>query len=450
MLTFASIRVRRGFATALGLTLALSAGVALDRWLLNAGVPPDATDEFQLMSQAWRAIDHYYVDRSQVRHTAMAYGAINGMAESLGDTGHSVFLTPQQARKADSAVQGKLTGVGIEIRSRDHQTVVVAPIDGSPAQLAGVRAGDVIMEVDGHPITGLSFAQIAGKISGKVGQTVELTVLNPHDGQRREIKIVRAAMKVNNVSWQRVPGTALAHVRIAMFSEGESADLRKALLEIQTQNIKGIILDLRNDPGGVLDEAVGTASQFLKSGNVLWEKDAKGAITPVPVQAGGVAPDIALAVLINGGSASDSEIVAGALRDAHRATLVGETTFGTGTVLTQIQLSDGSSLLLAVQEWLTPDKRSFWHKGIEPDLKVEMAFEVPPLLPIVEHEMTEKQLHAYGDAQLLKAIELLSAQPGAFRKTTNSSAVRKFDSSPENERFECRLQESVGQEKASI
>jgi carboxyl-terminal processing protease len=407
-LTLFSIRIRRGFAIALCLTLAVSVGAVLERWVLISGVPPDAMDEFELMSQAWRLIDRFYVDRSAIRPTAMAYGAINGMAESLGDTGHSVFLTPQQARKAGSAVQGRLTGVGIEIRSRDRQTVIVAPIDGSPAQLAGVRAGDVIMEVDGHPITGLSFAQIAGKISGQAGQTVELTVLNPRDGQRREIKIVRAAMKVNNVSWWRLPGTALAHLRIAMFSEGESDDLRKALLEIQQQGIKGIILDLRNDPGGVLDEAVGTASQFLKSGNVLWEKDAKSTITPVPVQTGGVAPDIALAVLINGGSASDSEIVAGALHDAHRATLVGETTFGTGTVLTQFQLSDGSSLLLAVQEWLTPDKRSFWHRGIEPDVKVGLAAEMAPLLPNVEREMTEEQLYTSGDAQLLKAIELLS------------------------------------------
>lgn len=409
-LTLYSVRIRRRFAIALALTLALSVGATLERWVLLSGVPPDAMDEFQLMSQAWRMIDRFYVDRGAIRHTVMAYGAINGMAEALGDTGHSVFLSPQQARKADSAVQGKLTGVGIEIRARDHQTVVVAPIDGSPAQLAGVRAGDVITEVDGHPIGGLSFAQISGRISGQAGEAVELTVLNPSDGQRREIKIVRAAMKINNVSWRRLPGTALAHLRIAMFSDGEAADLRKALLEIQQQGIKGIILDLRNDPGGVLDEAVGTASQFLTSGNVLWEKDAKGAITPVPVQAGGVAPDIALAVLINGGSASDSEIVAGALSDAHRATLVGETTFGTGTVLNQFQLSDGSSLLLAVQEWLTPDKRSFWHKGIEPDVKIGLSADISPLLPSVERDMTEEQLHSSGDAQLLKAIELLSGR----------------------------------------
>lgn len=406
-LTLFSMRIRGGFAIALGLVLALSAGAMLERWVWNTEVPPDATEDFRLMSQAWRIIDRFYVNRSAVKPTVMTYGAISGMTEALGDTGHSVFLTPQQSRKAGSAVQGRLTGVGIEIQSRDRQTVVVAPIDGSPAQVAGVRAGDVITQVDGRPITGLSFPQIAAKISGEAGTAVELTVLNPRDGRRREVKIVRAAIKINNVSWERLPGTSLAHLRIAMFSDGESADLRNALLEIEKQGVKGVLLDLRNNPGGVLDEAVGTASQFLKSGNVLWEKDSKDTITPIPVQTGGVATDIPLAVLINGGSASDSEIVAGALRDAHRATLVGETTFGTGTVLTQFQLSDGSALLLAVQEWLTPDKRSFWHRGIEPDVKIDLPSETEPLRPSVEREMTAEQLRASRDTQLLKAIEVL-------------------------------------------
>jgi len=250
--------------------------------------------------------------------------------------------------------------------------------------------------------------QISARISGEAGQAVQLTVINPRDGQRREVKIVRASIKLNNVTWQRLPGTSLAHLRIAMFSEGESADLRRALLEIKRQGLQGIILDLRNNPGGVLDEAVTNASQFLKSGNVLWEKDARGGITPVPVRPGGLATDMALAVLINGGSASDSEIVAGALHDAHRATLVGETTFGTGTVLSQFQLADGSALLLAVQEWLTPDKRSFWHRGIEPDVKVALPPDTAPLRPASERELTPEQLQSSGDAQLLKAIEVLS------------------------------------------
>lgn len=407
-LTLLSVYIRRRYTIAFALVVALSTGAMLERWVLNTAIPPNAAEDFRLMSQAWRLIDRFYVDRGAVRSVSMTYGAINGMTEALGDTGHSVFLTPEQSRSAGSAVQGRLTGVGIEIRTRDRKTVVVSPIDGSPAQLAGIRAGDVIMQVDGHPISGLTYMQIRAKISGEAGTAVELTVVNPRDGRRREIKIVRASMKVNNVSWLRLPGTSLAHLRIAMFSEGESGDLRKALLEIKKQGIKAVILDLRNNPGGVLDEAVETASQFLSSGNVLWEKDAKDVVIPVPVTAGGVATNIPIVVLINNGSASDSEIVAGALRDARRATLVGETTFGTGTVLTQFQLFDGSALLLAVQEWLTPNKRSFWHKGIEPDVKVELPAETPPALPDVERDMTGEELQGLHDTQLLKAIALLN------------------------------------------
>ncbi len=318
-------------------------------------------------------------------------------------------MTAPDARKAGAAVQGKLNGIGVEIvQSTNHQTVVVAPMDGSPAQLAGVRPGDVILQVDGRPVGGMSMSHISSRMSGEAGQPVSLTVSNPSDGRRREIKIVRAAMKINNVSWQRLPGSDLAHLRIAMFSEGETADLRKALQEIQARGLRGIILDIRNNPGGALDEAIGTASQFLKTGNVMWEKNASDIITPVPIQPGGLATEIPLAVLVNGGSASDSEIVAGALRDAHRATLIGETTLGTGTVLTQFLLPDGSALMLAVQEWLTPNKMSFWHRGIEPDVKINLPPQTTVLRPAAEHEMTAEQLRLSDDAQLLKAMEILS------------------------------------------
>jgi carboxyl-terminal processing protease len=410
-LTLFSCRVRRGYVLALLFAATLSAGAALERWVLMSSIPVAAEDNFRLMAQAWTIIDKYYVDRSSVRHDAMTAAAINGLTDALGDTGHSVYLTAAEARKAGAAVQGKLNGIGIEIvQSTNRQAVIVAPLDGSPAQQAGVRPGDVILEVDGHPVTGLPMSHISAKISGNAGQPVALTVFNPSDGRRRDLIIVRAAMKLNNVTWQRLPGLNLAHLRLAMFSDGLTADLRQALQEIQKQGLQGIILDLRNNPGGALDEAVGAASQFLASGNVLWEKNASGLITPVPVQPGGVATNIPLAVLINGGSASDSEILAGALHDAHRAVLIGEKTLGTGTVLTQFPLSDGSALLLAVQEWLTPNKVSFWHRGLEPDVKVSLAPEAI-LRPAAERELTVEQLRSSGDLPLLKAIELLSHPP---------------------------------------
>jgi carboxyl-terminal processing protease len=401
---------RRGFLLALSLVLAVGAGVLVDRHLLLDGIPADSREEFHLMAQAWNLIDHFYVDRSAARHAAMTYGAINGMVDALGDTNHSTFLSRSQAKMAGSAVQGKLVGIGIEILTSNHQAVVVAPIEGSPAQQAGVRAGDVILQVDGKTVSGLSMSQLSSRITGEAGQPVALTVMNPRDKRKREINIERASIKLNNVSWKRLPGTDIAHVRIAIFSDGETADLHKALLDIKRQGLKKLVLDLRNNPGGALDEAIGTASQFLASGNVLWEKDATGKLTPLPVQPGGAAPDLPMAVLINAGSASDSEIVAGALHDAKRAVLIGETTFGTGTVLSEFTLSDGSALLLAVEEWLTPDKHSFWHKGIDPDVRVELPLSGTILRPTMERELTAENIQESKDAQLLRAIDWLSAK----------------------------------------
>lgn len=399
---------QRGFSLGLVVVLAMGLGAMLDRSLLFNGIPLDARDDFRLMAQAWNLIENYYVDRAAIRHTAMTHAAISAMLGSLGDTNHSAFLNPAQSKRAGTAMQGKLIGIGIEIQSKDHQAVVVAPIDGSPAQQAGVRAGDVILQVNGRPVSGLSLGQISSRISGEAGQPVALTVMNARDKRKRQLTIARASIKLNNVSWQILPGTDIAHVRIALFSDGKAGDLRKALLELERQGARKIILDIRNNPGGALDEAIGTASQFLASGNVLWEKDSAGKLIPVPVQPGGAAPDLPMAVLINGGSASDSEIVAGALHDTQRAALIGETTYGTGTVLSEFQMADGSTLLLAVEEWLTPDKHSFWHRGIAPDIRGAQPRETPILRPSLERQLTAADLRSSGDAQLLRAIAWLA------------------------------------------
>jgi len=373
------------------------------------GITPAMKSDFGLMAEAWNTIRRYYVDRSAVQPRGMTYGAISGMVEALGDTGHSTFLTPEMIKREKELTQGEYKGVGIEVRMKGRRVVIVAPFDGSPAQKAGLRPGDVILRVDGEDVTGIALSQVANLILGPEGSAVSLTVMNPATGDLRTVTLTRTSITIENVTWQRLPGSSVAHLRVAAFSRGVSKALREALVRIQKEEMRGIILDLRNDPGGLLDEAVGSASQFLKSGNVLLEKDAEGRITPVPVQSGGVAPDVPLAVLINAGTASASEIVAGALKDARRATLVGETTFGTGTVLSQFPLSDGSALLLAVKEWLTPDGSTIWHKGIAPKVMVALAPGVSPSVPESERDMTAAALQATHDEQLLRALSLLTA-----------------------------------------
>ncbi len=379
-------------------------------------IPPAATQNFQLMAEAWNAIEQYYVDRASVRPRNVTYGAISGMVDALGDTGHSSFLTPEMVQTEHTIESGQFAGIGAEVQMKDKQVVVVAPMDGSPAQKAGMRPGDIITAVDGSAVAGLTLPEVVHRIMGPAGTRVTLTLEDPATGIERTLVIGRANIKLASVTWSMLPGLKLAHVRIAFFSNGTSRSLEKALAEITKQGAQGVVLDLRNDPGGLLEMAVGVASQFLKSGTVLQEKNAKGEVRMVSVEQGVRKFGAPVVLLINSGTASASEIVAGALQDAKRATLVGETTFGTGTVLSPVSLSDGSELLLAVMEWLTPAGRTIWHKGIAPDITVSLPAAGSPLIPAAEQDMTPAGLRASKDLQLLRAIAVLQSTNGTPRQ----------------------------------
>jgi carboxyl-terminal processing protease len=371
-------------------------------------IPPEAESDFRLMAQAWNTIQRFYVDRAAVKPQLMTYGAISGMVDSLGDTGHSRFLTPEMVEQERDFSKGELEGIGAEVQKKNNQVVIVAPVDGSPAQRAGLKPGDIILKVNGENVGGLPLEQAVSRILGPPGTTVKLTILNPGTGRTVDIALVRARIKLHSVKWLRLPGTTVADVRIAAFNKGVTRDLRKVLMTIQQEGLTGFILDLRSNPGGLYDEAVATASQFLAGGNVLLEKNAMGEITPVPVESGGIALAIPMVVLINSGTSSGAEIVAGALQDAHRAKLLGEKTFGTGTVLQSFPLSDGSAVLLAIEEWLTPAGRVIWHQGISPNIVVSLPPDVTPLIPEAEKGMTPAGLRVSKDEQLLKALDLLS------------------------------------------
>ena len=399
------------------LVLGLAGGVLLDRQVLFAVAPPgdipaDAASDFRLMAEAWNTIQQDYVDRAAVQPRRLTYGAISGMMDALGDVGHSRFLTPEMVQQQHDLTRGQFEGIGAYVEMKDGHVVIAAPMDGSPAQQAGLRPGDIILKVDGENIAGLPLDQVVGRILGPAGTSVTLTILDPRTGRAQDVTLVRASITLQSVTWARLPGTAVAHVRIVAFSQGVTRSLKEALASVEQEELTGLILDLRNNPGGLLDEAVGMASQFLKSGDVLLVKDAQGQVTPIPVQPDGVATNTPIVVLINGGTASAAEIVAGALQDAQRARLVGETTFGTGTVLNEFPLSDGSVLLLATQEWLTPNGRVIWHQGLSPDIEVTLPSDMAPLLPVTERGLTPDQLQNSGDAQLLQALELLARLEG--------------------------------------
>ena len=333
-------------------------------------IPSDAESNFRLMAEAWNTIQRVYVDRNAVKAQLMTYGAISGMVDALGDTGHSRFLTPEMLKQERNLTTGRFEGIGAEVQMRNGQLVVVAPIDGSPAQKAGLKPGDIILKVDDQDVSGIPLDQAVNRILGPAGTRVKLTILDLKTTTTKDVTLTRASVTVQSVTWHLLPGATAAHLRIAIFSKGVAENLRKALLTAEKEGAAGLILDLRNNPGGLYEEAVSAASQFLGSGDVLLEKNALGKIKPVPVRSGGVATSLPLVVLINGGTSSGAEIVAGAFRDAHRAKLVGEKTFGTGTVLETFSLSDGSAMMLAIEEWLTPAGHVIWHHGISPDVVV--------------------------------------------------------------------------------
>jgi len=413
------------------LVLGLIGGAVLSCHLLMAftpsdKIPPNAETNFKLMAEAWNAIERVYVDRKAINPQHMTYGAISGMVDSLGDTGHSRFLTPQMLKQERNLTRGRFEGIGAEVQMKNGQLVIVAPIDGSPAQQAALKPGDIILKVDDQEVSGLPLDQAVERILGPAGTRVKLTILNPKTTTTRDVTLVRASITVQSVTWRLLPGTSVVDLRIATFSRGGSEDLRKALLTIEKERIAGLILDLRNNPGGLLDEAVSAASHFLSTGNVLLEKNAVGKIHPVPVRPGGAAISLPLVVLINGGTSSGAEIVAGALQDAHRAKLVGEKTFGTGTVLETFSLSNGSALMLAIEEWLTPAGHVIWHHGISPDVVVPLPPDVTPLIPTIEKELTAEEFRKSQDVQLLRALDLLQKNNG-MEKTLSSSVGEAFE-----------------------
>ena len=372
--------------------------------------PAAASTEFDLIRQAWDTIHDKYVARSELDDRALAYGAIDGLTQAVGDTGHTSFLTPEE-RKANAAqLSGSYVGIGIRIDADENgRPLVVGVFKDSPAEKAGVLSGDIIESVDGKSTTGHDLDEVASWVRGEAGTSVELVVQAGADGKERTYKITRADVPIESVSWTLVPGSRTAFLRLESFSNGSADDVVVALKAIKEAGADRLVLDLRGNPGGFVNEAVGIASQFIRSGDVYVERDADGNETRHAVSPDGVALDLPLVVLVDKGTASSAEILSGALQDAKRAQVVGVTTFGTGTVLGEFELRDGSALRIGTVEWLTPKGRRIWHEGIAPDVVVERPSDVTPLTPDQIRDLTPAAVDAIKDPQLARALKLVAA-----------------------------------------
>jgi len=408
-------RVGLSAAIAVVLLFAFVAGIAVDRAVLPAANPAPGVStgqaseppQFKAFWETWDVLHQHYVDQSALDPTKLTYGATRGLVDAVGDTGHTRFLTPDEVRASHQSLSGSITGIGARIAQVNAQFVIQSVVPGSPAEKAGLRAADVVLAVDGEPADGKTLDQVVQSIRGAAGTSVRLQI-GREAAAPFEISIVRAEVSVPAVSWSMIPGTTIADIRIEEFSKGVTDDLKTALQDAEKAGAKGLVLDLRDDPGGYLDEAVGVASVFLPSGTVYQERDASGKTRPIPVRDGERATDLPLAVLVNFGSASAAEIVAGALQDAGRAKVYGETTFGTGTVLTEFDLSDGSAVLVGTLEWLTPSGRQIWHHGIAPTVTVALPTGARLITPDELRSGGADAMTKANDAQLKAALSALT------------------------------------------
>lgn len=377
---------------ALLILAAFGLGASFGRSQVVCEVCPDEDVDFSLFWSAWEKIKERYVGREEIDAQEMVYGAISGMIDSLKDP-YTVFLKPDNAKRFMEDVKGTFEGVGMEIGVQKEQLQVISPLEGSPAQKAGLRAGDKILEINGTSTSGMTTDEAVNLIRGPKGTEVVLKILRDDWKDSKDIKITRATINVPSVEWKLMEGD-IAYIKLYQFSENASYDFRKAVIEILGSGAKRIILDLRNNPGGYLEVSQDIAGWFLESGQVVTIEDFGGEQEQDVYKARGSAnllpyPTV---VLINQGSASASEILAGALRDNRGIKLIGETSFGKGSVQEMEELAGGSSLKITVAKWLTPNGYSISEKGLDPDVEVKK---------------TEDDYSQGKDPQMDKAIEII-------------------------------------------
>jgi carboxyl-terminal processing protease len=372
--------------------------------------PATGNADLDLIEEAWNTIHQNYVDAKNLNDRDLAYGAIRGMTDAVGDEGHTSFMTAEEAKAVDQSLSGTFVGIGVQVNSDESKGPIISSIiPNSPAEASTLQRGDKIVEVDGWKTDGHTIDEVVSRVRGPEGEPVTLTIERAGTDDF-EVTITRRQFDLPLVSWGMIPGHDVAMIRLEQFATGATKAIEGAITDAKKAGATGIILDLRGNPGGYVNEAIGVASQFVGDGVVYQSIDASGKAKDVDVQPGGLYTSGPLVVLANGDSASSAEIVTGAIQDAKRGTVVGEKTFGTGTVLGRFDLKDGSSMRIGVERWLTRGGRPIWHEGLEPDVKVELADSITPLLPDDLKNLSAADLAKSPDVQVLRAIQEVEAK----------------------------------------
>jgi carboxyl-terminal processing protease len=396
----------------IGLGLGLARGVLADKPSAPGQDVP--WQDARLLAEVLERVEREYVE--PVDDHQLLQAAIRGMVSSLDP--YSAYLDGDEYDDIKISSSGQYSGVGIEVSMEDGQVVVVAPLDGSPAAAAGIRSGDVIATIDGVPVNTTTLADTIGRMRGKEDTSVKIGILREGSTEPLQITLKRSRVQLHSVS-SELPQAGYGYVRIAQFSETTGEELNAALKALRTKNgaaLKGLVLDLRNNPGGVLEAAVAVADAFLDSGVIVSAKgrtaESKFEMSATPGDDLNGAP---LVVLVNGGSASAAEIVAGALKDHHRATLMGRTTFGKGSVQTVMPLGHDRAIKLTTSLYYTPSGVSINHRGIAPDIEFERdqvgpAPAPPAGTPILERDPEVKR--ALEQLKVMSARGAVSASLG--------------------------------------
>ncbi len=358
----------------------------------EVGTPEDLEQLFIPFWQAWELVHEQYVDQP-VDNEVLMRGAIDGMLKSLGDP-HTSYLDPEQYQILTAHLEGEeaYEGIGAYVDTTGDYLTIISPMPGSPAEKAGLQSGDKIIAIDGKDMTGIDGEVVRKQVLGPAGSSVILTILR--EGQEPfDVKVTRASISIPGLE-SRMLDENLGYIHLLLFGDKTKEDLREALKELLAENPDGLVLDLRYNGGGYLTTAIDVASEFIDNGVVMYEEFGDGNRTTYKARSGGLATDIPLVVLINEGSASASEIVAGAIQDRKRGAIVGVTSFGKGSVQVPTTLKDDQGAVrITVARWLTPSERTINLKGLEPDYVVEI---------------TEEDIETGIDPQLQKAIELLT------------------------------------------
>ena len=329
-------------------------------------------DGMELVEEAWDIIFRDYVEREQLEPSELSKGAIEGMIEALDDP-YTSYIDAETYEIGMSGLEGEIEGIGAQVGMREEKLTIISPIPESPADRAGLKPEDVVLEIGGESTAGMSMIEAVLKIRGPKGTTVTLLIQHKDEAEPVEVSITRATIELVSVVVE-MKGD-IARLRITHFSKRTAAELETTLQEIEQANARAIILDLRGNPGGILETVIQVASQFLKEGVVLKVVDNQGEQTVLEVKPKAVVNELPMVVLVNEFSASGSEVLAGALQDHGRATIAGSQTFGKGSVNIPRELQDGSGLYITTARWLTPDGRRIEGEGIEPDIQLELEGE---------------------------------------------------------------------------